>query len=52
MTSKIPARGLFSKFLNFAGTKIIFFNRGSFQNEEQLQGLKHYLSLKNNLNLA
>jgi hypothetical protein len=25
---------------------IFFFNRGSFQNERQLQGLKHYLSKK------
>jgi hypothetical protein len=47
MTSKIPVQGLFSKLLHFAGTEItFFFNTGSFQNEGQLQGLKHYLSLK------
>jgi hypothetical protein len=34
MTSKIPAQGLFSKLLNFTGTKINKkINRGSFQNE-------------------
>jgi hypothetical protein len=45
MASMIPVQGLFSKLLHFAGIKInFFFNRGSFQNEGQLQGLKHYLS--------
>jgi hypothetical protein len=41
MASMIPAQGLFSKFLNFVGTKInFFFNSGSlFKNEEQLEGL-------------
>jgi hypothetical protein len=34
MASRIPAQGLFSKLLNFVGTKIKKkFNRGSFQNE-------------------
>jgi hypothetical protein len=46
MASMIPVQGLFSKFSNYAGTKIKnFFNRGSFQNKRKLQGLKHYLSL-------
>jgi hypothetical protein len=45
MTSRIPVQGLFSNLSNFARIKNIFFNRGSFQNEGQLQGLKHYLSL-------
>jgi hypothetical protein len=29
MASKIPAQGLFSKLLNFAGTKIKFFLTGA-----------------------
>jgi hypothetical protein len=45
MASRIPVRGLFSKLSNFAGTKINKkINKNSFQNEGQLQGLKHYLS--------
>jgi hypothetical protein len=45
MSSTNHVQGLFSKLSNFARTKIIFFNRGSFQNKRKLQGLKHYLSL-------
>jgi hypothetical protein len=49
MASKIPVQGLFSKLLNFAGTKIKFFlTRALFKMSDNLQGLKHYLSQKIN----